>query len=210
MLLGATFLAGNLGYISSEEVFDWFWPLLLVYLGISMLAGGKRGLFWGLATLGCGAVFLLQRFGIVGGEAWNYIWPGFLILAGLGLIFKPKKKESHDGAQNVTVGKLDHSTTFGEARYTVNTQAFEGGKVSASFSEVHVDLTTATMARDRVDLRIECTFGHVVVHTPAAWKIQMEMKTVAGGINDHRALGPQIGPTLVLLGDVTFGAVDLY
>lgn len=211
VLLGATFLAGNLGFIETGEVLETFWPLLLVYLGVTMLTGGRRGVFWGLAVLGVGIVFLLQRFDVLGGEVWGYIWPGFLILAGLGLMFKPKAKpDQAGGGESLNVGRLDHSTTFGESRYTVNSQAFEGGKVTTSFGEVHLDLTSATMASDTAELRLECSFGHIVLRTPAAWRIQIELKSVAGGINDHRSSAPATGPVLVLRGEVNFGAVDVY
>ncbi len=210
VIVGGLFLADHMAYLDAGETLSAFWPLLLVFLGLTMMFGAKRNLFWGLAVTGVGAVLLMQELEVISGGVWGYIWPGLLILAGLGMIFRNRKPASGGGSQNVSSGKLDHSSTFSEARYIVNSQAFEGGRISASFSETQLDLTQASTLLGSVELRVDCSFGHVIIRTPAAWKVELQIKSVAGDVKDHRGVAAQTGPTLVLKGDVMFGSIEVF
>lgn len=49
-------------------------------------------MFFGLIVLVIGVVFLLGNLGIINGEAWPIIWPCLLIVFGLSVIFKRKKR----------------------------------------------------------------------------------------------------------------------
>ncbi|MDD5639241.1 MAG: DUF5668 domain-containing protein [Candidatus Pacebacteria bacterium] len=50
-------------------------------------------MFFGLAIITIGAVFLLHGLGIISGDTWNIIWPCLLIAIGLSMIFNDINKE---------------------------------------------------------------------------------------------------------------------
>lgn len=50
-------------------------------------------MFFGLAIITIGIVFLLNSLGIIPGDAWNIIWPCLLIIIGLSILAKDIKNE---------------------------------------------------------------------------------------------------------------------
>ncbi|MFA5080549.1 MAG: DUF5668 domain-containing protein [Candidatus Paceibacterota bacterium] len=50
-------------------------------------------MFFGLAIITIGVVFLLHSLGIFSGDAWNIIWPCLLIAVGLSMLFKDINNE---------------------------------------------------------------------------------------------------------------------
>ena len=46
-----------------------------------------RRLFWGLTIFAAGIVLALQAYDILPGSAWKYIWPYFVIIIGIELMF---------------------------------------------------------------------------------------------------------------------------
>jgi uncharacterized membrane protein HdeD (DUF308 family) len=47
-------------------------------------------MFLGLLVLVVGVVFLMQNLGYISGSVWEILWPSFLIIAGLLMIFRQK------------------------------------------------------------------------------------------------------------------------
>ncbi len=52
----------------------------------STCSGKNDRLWWGLVALVVGAVVLLQRFGVVPPQTWDYLWPSFLVVQGIKFI----------------------------------------------------------------------------------------------------------------------------
>lgn len=46
-----------------------------------------RRLIWGLTIFGAGIILLLQAVEILPGAAWKFIWPTFIVIIGLELVF---------------------------------------------------------------------------------------------------------------------------
>jgi hypothetical protein len=47
----------------------------------------------GSILLFLGIVFLLQNYGIIQGDVWGKLWPIFLIIPGLLILFSPNKEK---------------------------------------------------------------------------------------------------------------------
>jgi hypothetical protein len=47
-------------------------------------------MFLGLMILVVGIVFLMQNLGYISGSVWEILWPSFLIITGLVMIFRQK------------------------------------------------------------------------------------------------------------------------
>lgn len=51
-------------------------------------------MFFGLAIMLVGVVFLLNSLGIIPGGTWDILWPSLLILIGLSIFLKDMRRES--------------------------------------------------------------------------------------------------------------------
>jgi uncharacterized membrane protein len=49
-------------------------------------------MFFGIAVIVIGLVFLMQALGLVPGSVWSVIWPCILIIIGIGIIYKERGK----------------------------------------------------------------------------------------------------------------------
>jgi hypothetical protein len=50
-------------------------------------------MFFSLIIIVIGLVFLLKNLGFIGGDVWPIIWPSLLILLGLSLLLKRRRRE---------------------------------------------------------------------------------------------------------------------
>jgi len=86
LLLGVLFALQNLGVVRAGHLGD-YWPLLLVWVGLSRMLGPRRGrhLASGLVIFLLGVFFQLDRLDVI----WvpmRHFWPLLLIAIGFGLI----------------------------------------------------------------------------------------------------------------------------
>ena len=86
LLLGGLFALQNLGVVRAGRLGD-YWPLLLVWVGLSRMLGPRRGRHFasGLVVFLLGVFFQLDRLDVI----WvpmRHFWPLLLIAIGFGLI----------------------------------------------------------------------------------------------------------------------------
>ena len=48
-------------------------------------------MFFGLALVIIGIIFLLEKLGIVSGPIWSYVWPSLLILLGSNMVLGKRR-----------------------------------------------------------------------------------------------------------------------
>jgi len=94
-LLGGIILAGigvllllqNLGIPYFDDL-ERYWPVILIVVGIVQASRsmGMGGRIWGGIVFAVGVLFLLQNFNLIHGDLWRFLWPGILILVGLGML----------------------------------------------------------------------------------------------------------------------------
>lgn len=105
---GAIFLLQRMGYVDLDigDIFRTFWPVILVYIGLS---GLFQGGFWGIFPLGVGAYYLLYNLNIITlswGEFMSFAVPLGLITGGLFVLFKPRRKKSHSEHKSQGEGEI--------------------------------------------------------------------------------------------------------
>lgn len=117
--VGVIFFLQQWGYISFDigDLIRMFWPLILVYVG---LTGLLQGGFWGIIPLGIGAYYLLRNLNIITlswTEFMSYGVPLALIGGGLWVLFKPKhfKREKSDWESKRENGDQPPNQTSGYA-----------------------------------------------------------------------------------------------
>ncbi|MGC1201981.1 MAG: DUF5668 domain-containing protein [Candidatus Acidiferrales bacterium] len=96
--VGILFLLDSLGYVTAGYVFQTFWPVILIYFGVTHLLcreGGRRSL-WGVALIVIGALFLLSNLGIFNARfGFDTLWPLLIILAGVMMILRTYASRSY-------------------------------------------------------------------------------------------------------------------
>jgi hypothetical protein len=87
--------------------------------------------------------------------------------------------------------------------------AFTGGSMLAWFGGIAVDLREVELAPE-AQLSLHTLFGGIDVKTPSNWRVESELKAVAGGIDApaSRDDDPD-APVLTLTGTAIFGGISV-
>ena len=99
VLVGSAFALQNAGIVHAGRLSDW-WPMLLVWLGLSRLLDPRRRHHFaaGLVLLVMGIGLQLDQLGFI----WLHLrdlWPVLLVLAGLALISESLFHPRGDGRE---------------------------------------------------------------------------------------------------------------
>lgn len=222
VLIGAILLLKKLDIF----YFDWMisWPMIFVVVGLFTLIRTKFDSAFGWFMLLFGSFFLSKKYLPIPVEYEPFVIPVGLILLGLYFLISRNKKSidwsgaSGDGFVMGSNDKKSDSTdhinincTFAGVDRKLLSKDFHGGKINTTFGGVELDLTQADLAADAL-LKIEVTFGGLVLVLPPHWDVDIEVSNVFAGVEDKRPF-PQAGvdksKVLKIRGAVSFGGLEI-
>jgi predicted membrane protein len=93
----------------------------------------------------------------------------------------------------------------------VLSKKFEGGKLTAAFGGIDLDLTQADFS-GTVYLQIDVIFGGTKILVPPHWDVRVEITNIAAGVEDKRMYSQtEVDPekVLVLRGTCFFGGLEI-
>lgn len=229
VILGSLYLANELGAQIPAWVFTWKMFLIMMGLVVGIKSSFKRPMW--LALVAIGSAFLISDFN----PDWNIrpiLWPIALIVIGLVMIFKPRRKFSQQkwerwqkhmgysggmhGCEKKNFNSNDNyiysSSFMGGVKKIVITKDFKGGEISNVFGGAEYDLSQADIT-DTATLEINQVFGGTKLIIPANWEVKSELVAVFGGIDDKRPIMPNTmqdsNKILILKGTTYFGGIDI-
>lgn len=215
LVLAGLFLAiRNTGFFPDfidHVIFSW--PMLLVIIGLVMTLGSteKTG---GIIVMAVGGFFMIPLVFRETFHMYNMFWPSIFII--IGVIFIVTRRRGWNSVKTkgmIGDDYIDYVNVFSGGERQIVSQNFRGGKVSAVFGGIELDLTKARMAPGRNEIEIACVFGGATIIVPDNWYVTIEVTPVLGGFSDSRKLSPgrTVDSTsqLVLRGAVVFGGGEV-
>jgi len=226
---GSLFLARELGADIPHWLFSW--KTFLIALGI--ITGVKQNFrnAWWFFLVAIGGVFLLGDFYPMM-NIKPFIWPVLIILFGLMMIFKPRRKFNHRrwayahhrysryGQKDNCYVKEDsvsedyvESTSFmGGVKKNVLSKKFKGADITNVFGGAEINLSQADM-ESTATMELTNVFGGTKLIIPAHWEINSELVSVFGSIEDKRPMQPNTATVdkkvLILRGTTFMGGIDI-
>lgn len=189
------------------------WPMLLVAIGLVMTLGASEKTA-GVIVMSVGGFFLIPTIFHETFHAYNMFWPSIFIIVGI-IFIVTKRKGWNAGISKGIQGDdyIDYVNVFSGGERQIVSENFKGGKVTAVFGGMELDLTKAQLAPGRNELEIACVFGGATIIVPHDWFVIIEVTPILGGFSDIRKLSPgrTIDPTkqLVIKGAVVFGGGEV-
>ena len=221
LLLGIVLMFLGLFLIADmADLFPWrlrdflfTWQALLIFLGIIFLSG-KEGKTTGLILIAIGSFFLLPRFFDLPHYWRSLFWPSMLILLGLVIIFSRSRGKAVFGSKKKTSSEnyLDDVDIFGGSDRLIQSQQFEGGKITHIFGGSKYDMTSAKLAPGTNYLEIVMIFGGSKLIIPENWDVKVEVTSVFGGFSDKRTKSIVVKDSdrrLIINGSCIFGGGEL-
>lgn len=226
--VGVVFLARELG----AEIPHWVvsWKTFLIAIGL--LIGIKHNfktLGWFFPIL-VGSAFLIGDF-FPELHIKHMLWPIILILFGLFVMFKPRRKfrghywqrvENRRHFQkryhcfgadiNTSEDYIDSTSFMGGVKKNIVSKDFKGGDITNVFGGAELNLSQADF-NGTATLEITQVFGGTKLIIPSHWEIKSELTTVMGSIEDKRQIQPNMvtdnNKILILRGTTFFGGIDI-
>ena len=189
------------------------WPMLLVAIGLIMTLGATEKTA-GIIIMAVGGFFMIPLIFRETFQMYNMFWPSIFII--IGIIFIVTRRKGWNAVSSKGMASddvIDYVAIFSGSERQVVSQNFKGGKISAVFGGIDLDLTKARLSPGSNELEIACIFGGTTIIVPDNWSVKIEVTPVLGGFNDSRKLipGRTVDTTsqLVIKGAVVFGGGEI-
>jgi predicted membrane protein len=192
------------------------WPMLLVAIGLVMTLGATEKTA-GIIVMAVGGFFMIPLIFRETFHMYNMFWPSIFIIIGV-IFIVSRGRHWNRTTLNTTKGVIgddyvDYVAVFSGGERQVVSQNFMGGKISAVFGGIELDLTKAGLATGVSELEIACVFGGATLIVPDDWYVTIEVTPILGGFSDTRKLRPgrtvDSSKHLLIKGAVVFGGGEV-
>lgn len=223
IVVGGLLVAREVGVYFPYWLFTW--PMILIAVGLFI---GARHQFksWGwLVPIAVGTAFLVAD---VAPEFRHFFWPSIIIIVGLVMILRPRRShwrenmkwdsfQSTTSSTSYTAGSpptyddtLDTVAVFGGTRKNIISKNFKGGEAVSIFGGTEINLTQADFEGE-AQLDLTQIFGGAKLIVPSNWKIQSNVVTIFGSIDDRRStnIPTDSNKMLRLDGTCIFGGIEI-
>ncbi len=193
VLVGIVCLLSVFGVIPWADNISWtdFLPLVLAVLGLTWLIDSNVR-FMGVVFLAIGVYWTLQNLGVFDVSVGKIMIPVLLVALGVSILTPPRKKYRRGSAggavRNTNASRVCVRSTFSESRERVQSDTFQGGKVTAVFGASTLDLTGTAIDPAGAYVSATAVFGGVDILVPEGTNVETQGFIVFGG-SDHKHRG---------------------
>lgn len=208
--VGALFLLDAAGVLDAGEVIGDWWPLPIVIAGLLTLAERPPAVVRGLVVTGIGILALLFTTDVLEGNAWDYIWPALIIVAGIAIALRWHGRAIPKGASEEDV--VRSTAVFGGPELVCGSQRFRGAWLTAVFGGISLDLRDARPAPGGASINATAAFGGIDILVPRGWALSVRSMPILGGVadeTDHAASAGPDAPVLHIDAVTFFGGVSI-
>ena len=206
LLVGVGALLDAFNILSFWSYMGTWWPLALVVAGLLVLLSNRRQYITATALIVGGLVLQLNALNVLEVNLWQVIWPVIIIAVGLSILLRPK-----GAPKNVQTKESDDISAVFAGNETINnSQNYMGGKVTAIFGGVSIDLRDAKIAKEAT-LDVFAVCGGIELKVPREWKVKHRVLPILGGIESksHSDKVTDSSPILYITGTVALGGVEI-
>jgi len=205
---GTVFLLGSADVVDAGDIISEWWPMALVALGAFQLTAGHRTRRSAVVLVAIGVGLLAVTTGLLGSDAWDYVWPVALILVGLWIVLGWGKRYGSRPADDEVVEGI---AVLGSAHLATRSQAFRRASVTSILGGVTLDLSEALPVAGGANVAITALLGGVSVLVPRGWLVEIRGLPLMGGwddTTDRSAVGPA-APRLEVQVLVALGGIEV-
>ena len=198
------------GILTVKLLFDGWWTLFIIVPSVIGLITDKNKTF-SLITLIIGCILLASNYADMK-LVKALIFPAIVVVIGFGILFNniSSRKQNDEFIQSSpsSTGYEEYSATFAQQNFHF-TDEFRGGKFTAVFGSIRVDLRQAII-RDNVNMTVSAVFGGVEIFVPNYVKVVSKSSSIVGGTADKSNKNlPADAPTIFINAQNTFGGTEI-
>ncbi len=199
------------------------WHTIFVIIGLVLISNSRNSTI-GIIFIVIGAFGMLNSFAPFNLHfRFRDYWPILLIIIGFLILSRKKalpitlqsKQETKDQSENQDSyygDTIDESMVFNSSNRLITSENFKGGRISAVFGSVKLNLYNAKLAAGENYFDLTCVFGGCEIIVPKNWKVIVNVTSIFGGFDDKRYSTPNSNYTegvLIIQGTVLFGGGEI-
>jgi predicted membrane protein len=207
--IGVLFTLDNLDIVDASDYLI-YWPAGLVAVGLLKLwqARAGQGIVGGLFMVGIGTWMLLERIVAIQIRVHD-VWPLFFVFVGGYMVWKgfggAKRPRSSDSNAHVSALAILAGVVRGN-----NSQAFEGGDLTAVMGGCEIDLREASIAPGtEAVIDVFAMWGGIEIRVPEDWTVVPRVTPIMGGLDDKTRPAASASKRLILRGVAIMGGVGI-
>ncbi len=214
VFLGSLLLLDNLNVIEADPLYRFFFPAVLLAVGLSCLVQGS---IWGWVWIFGGGWVLAEKLELIELDFFGVFFPAVLLVVGGSLVYRTFSRPralapSLPGAPGVAdAGSYVRAFAVmsGNER-RASSSNFRGGDLAAFMGGVVLDLRQAKTLPEGAVVDTFAFWGGIEIKIPETWQVRSEVIPLMGGFEDKTR--PKPGPvdgTLVIRGFAIMGGVEV-
>lgn len=208
VVLGSLLLLDNLNLIEADPVYRYFFPGVLLAVGLSVLVQGS---IWGWVWIVGGLWMLGERLELIELNFFQLFLPAVLLLVGGALVYRtfarPQTTAPAPGDPASYVRAF--AVMSGNERRGI-ASTFRGGDLAAFMGGVTLDLRQAKMTPEGAIVDAFAFWGGIEIKVPETWQVRGEVIPLMGGFEDKtRPKAGAVEGTLVIRGFAIMGGVEV-
>lgn len=148
---------------------------------------------FGIFLIVLGALLLLDQMDIMSfGDVIGTFWPLIIIYFGLKMIFGRDDREDvvaqleeeipDELVETENVERVQISQAFGDVRRRITSKVFAGGKCSATFGDIDLDISEIQLAPGQRTLYVSTVFGDIRMRLPQNIPLLLRGNCSAGDV----------------------------
>jgi len=213
VLTGILILIAGIGaLLDALNVFNFWeyaaiwWPIAVIVAGILVIIADRRQYITAGVLLIVGVILQLNELNILDVNVWGLIWPVIIIAIGVSVLINRAGRPTSAKIQDLETV----SAVFSGSETINKSQDYKGGKTTAIFGGVVIDLRDAKIKKEAT-LEVFALCGGIELKVPREWKVQHSVLPILGGIESksHSEKITDKSPTLYITGTVALGGVEI-
>jgi hypothetical protein len=241
IVVGIVLFLANLNWLPLTVSQIWqLWPLVFVVMGLNQIARMRRpsSIVIGGAFIALGVLYTLVDLGIFHVRIHDDSWPLSVLFLALGLGGLARvldrgapRVPSSDFAGEPFAGfeakpdpwgrdespemgpMLENYTVMGSIKRKVESQNFQGGKLTSILGNIEIDLRRANMPQGRrsAGIEVHVYMGGIKLRVPETWRVVLKGDNVMGNVED-RTFPPVTSPDapqLIITGSIVMGSIEI-
>lgn len=208
VVLGSLLLLDNLNLIEADPIYRYFFPGVLLAVGLSVLVQGS---IWGWVWLVGGLWVMAERLELIELNFFQLFLPAALLLVGGSLVYRTfvRPTTTAPGPADPASFVRAFAVMSGNERRGI-ASTFRGGDLAAFMGGVTLDLRQAKMMPEGAVIDAFAFWGGIEIKVPESWQVRGEVIPLLGGFEDRtRPKAGAVEGTLVIRGFAIMGGVEV-
>lgn len=210
VFLGIGFLADKFLGLNFSALLKYFWPVVIMLLGLLVVLTSRTQILWGSFIFLVGLVVLVSQIVNLPFSVWD-LWPLVLVAVGLRLLFTNSIFDSNSKVQKDGKDFFESVAIFFGDTKKIASSNLKKGKITVIFGGSEVDLRESDISKDGATIDLLVLFGGATIIVNKQTHVISDGMGLIGAFEDktNSSKEDSTGGVLKISGLTLFGGVEI-